>query len=605
MFTVDLQPVGRRVQAAPGETLLEIARNAGIELSTVCGGIGVCNSCRVRLIAGKLSAPTLEEEAAFRPEALAAGWRLACQAEPRSAVTVEIPAESLTAPQRLQIEGQGAALALDPLITTVPITLEAPHLGDLRADDLRLRDALLAAGCGAVQMPLAVLRTVPNILRAQAWRGQAVLHRNCRLVTLLPEGLPIAGLAVDVGTTSIAAYLLDLQTGVVLAKAGAMNPQIAYGEDVVSRIRYLNDSADSAAHAGINILRARLLDTLNNLLAQLCAEAGLDGGQVVDAVIVGNTAMHHIFADLPVQQLGEAPYVPAVSAALELSSAEAGLKIAPGAGVYLPPNIAGYVGADHSAMLAAVRIWDAQETTLALDIGTNTEVTLAHGGRYYTCSCASGPAFEGAHIRDGMRAAAGAIERVHVLNGAVKLETIHHEPPVGICGSGILDAVAVMVQLGVVDGRGALRAVHRHVDQIHGETGFVLAGALESGHGRPVLVTRKDVAEIQLAKAAIRAGIEVLLDAAGITAQAVERFVIAGAFGSYINVESAVRIGMFPALPLERFEQVGNAAGIGATHLLLSRELRARVAALTAEIQYLELTAEADFEMRFIEQMAF
>ena len=274
-------------------------------------------------------------------------------------------------------------------------------------------------------------------------------------MAVLTPGDRLFGLAVDIGTTKLAAYLVDLATGHTVAKTGEMNPQIGYGEDVISRIGYCAEHAD-----GRIVLQARLVETLNTLVTQLCHEAGATQPQIVDAVVVGNTAMHHLFAGLPVDQLGRAPYVAAVSDPLDLRAADLGLVLAPGASVHLPANIAGFVGADHVAMALATGAWEETDRcVVALDIGTNTEVTLTRGGRIWCCSCASGPAFEGAHIQDGMRAAPGAIERVQIgEDGKPHLKTIGDQPPVGICGSGILDAVSELLRTGIIDRKGAFQA---------------------------------------------------------------------------------------------------------------------------------------------------
>jgi uncharacterized 2Fe-2S/4Fe-4S cluster protein (DUF4445 family) len=597
---VDLEPVGRRAEARPGDTLLDVAQRAGVEIVSVCGGAGLCDTCRVRLVTGQLSPPTLVEEGEFSAAELAQGWRLACQAEVLGDVRVDIPPESLTTPQRLQVEGESAAFDLDPVITAREVTLEPPTLHDLRPDLARLDAALARDGSAPLTLRHAALAQLPLVLRAHNWQARLAVREGREVVAVLPPGTPLLGLAVDVGTTKVAAYLVDLASGVIAAKAGAMNPQIAYGEDVISRILFMNTHPDEA-----DTLQRRLADTLNALVADLCAEAGAQPGQVVEAVVVGNTAMHHIFAGLPVQQLGEAPYIPVTGDALAFDAAAAGLRLAPGAYVYLPPNIAGYVGADHVAMLLATDAWRTPRTVVAIDIGTNTEVTLAHAGRRLSCSCASGPAFEGAHIGDGMRAAPGAVERVQIIDGQVRVQTIGGQPPVGICGSGILDAVAVMAEDGVINHRGAFVAGHPLAQPAaDGKAAFVLAPADAAASQRPVQVTRQDVAEIQLAKGAIRAGIEILLAEAGITADDVDDFIIAGAFGTYISVESALRIGMFPRLPLDRFQQVGNAAGMGARQLLLSRHLRAQIAGLIAQVEYIELTTHVGFRDAFMDSMA-
>ena len=304
-------------------------------------------------------------------------------------------------------------------------------------------------------------------------------------------------------------------------------------------------------------------------------------------------------------QLGTSPYLAAVSDALELRARDLGLEIAPGAYVYLPPNIAGFVGADHVSMLLATDIWNTEQTVVALDIGTNTEISVAHQGQLLCCSCASGPAFEGAHITDGMRAAAGAIERVQIIGDQLYIHTIGRQPPVGICGSGILDALAELLKAGVLNGRGNLDKNNPRVRMHNRKAEFVLAPASISGHGRDVLVTRSDVNEIQLAKSAIRVGIDVLLAESGVTHADIDEFIVAGAFGTYLDLNSAVRVDMFPDLPRERFQQVGNAAGTGARHMLLSKERRRVAQEVARRDSYIELTTYPQFTDRFVAAMYF
>ncbi len=602
--TIVLEPIGRRIEVAVGTSLLDAAHAAGVELVSICGGIGSCGECLVRLVAGQLSPPSLTEEAELDPDRLAEGYRLACQACAQGAVRLDIPPTSLTTPQRLQIEGHADRLDLDPVVVSIDLAMPPPTLDDLRSDGSRLQAALAGRGYPPLSLDFAVLGQLSEQLRVQDWQARLAV-RDDTVVALLPPQTPLLGLAVDVGTTKIAAYLVDLADGHLVARQGAMNPQIAYGEDVISRIAYCNAHTDGRA-----TLQARLVDTLNGLVNDLCRTADATPDQVVDAVIVGNTAMHHLLAGLNVSQLGAAPYVAAVTDALDFPAREIGLRLAAGARVHLPPNIAGYVGADHVAMLLATqaerRADEPREpTVIALDIGTNTEISLFHAGRLLTCSCASGPAFEGAHIHDGMRAAPGAIERVRLTAQASQCHTIDGTRPVGICGSGILDAVAELYALGVLDTRGGMTGSDPRLRRVGRHAEFVLAAAPTTGHGRDVIVTRRDVHEIQLAKGAIRAGVEVLLAEVGLTATALDQFIVAGAFGTYLDVDSAVRIGMFPDLPRERFRQVGNAAGAGARALLLSRRMRQAASAYARRAEYIELTVHAAFADLYIQALAF
>ncbi len=598
---IDFEPIGRRVDIAPGESLLEAAQSAGVELVSICGGIGSCDGCRVRIMSGKLSSPTPEEESFFAPIELEEGYRLACQARPLTDVKVEVPSESLATTQRLQVEGQRVKLAGKEIITPVDLVLEPASLTDLRSDSARLRDAMQIKGYPNVSFSPDVLFSLSGILRGQDWRVRAAL-RGDRVVALLPDDARMLGLAVDVGTTKIAAYLLDLESGDVLAVRGAMNPQISYGEDVISRIDYCNQN-----EGGREILQGRVVSALNGMIAEMCGEADVSPEQLVEAVLVGNTAMHHLLAGLPVRQLAMAPYVPAVGEALDLPASVIELDISPGALIHLPPNIAGFVGADHVSMVLSTDVWQAENTVIAVDIGTNTEITLAVGGRMLSCSCASGPAFEGAHIRDGMRAAPGAIERVLIKNGQPSIYTIGEKPPVGICGSGILDAVAELLKNGIIDHRGSFQGgapnVREGMSTQHKE--FLLVPAEDTGHGKDIVVTRSDINEIQLAKGAIRAGLEILLEEGGIAAGDIDEFIIAGAFGTYLDVGSAMTVGMFPELPRERFRQVGNAAGTGAQQMLISAERRRVADEIPERVEYVELTTHAGFEKAFMKELFF
>ncbi len=597
LFHIDLEPVGKRTNIPAGSSLLAAAQRAGVELVSLCGGIGACDSCKVRLVAGELSELTLTETAELTKAEIDAGLRLACQAFPMSDIKLDIPPESLTTPQRLQVEGREVEIELDPVVVAIDLQIDPPSLQDLRADSTRLREALTAAGHPDVRIQLPVLLTLSEALRSAEWSVRVAL-RDGELIGVFPPATRLLGLAVDIGTTKVAAYLVDLETGLTLAKAGVMNPQIAYGEDVISRISYVINEDD-----GARVLQAALVEVLNGLIEDLCGEAGAKPAQVVEIVAVGNTAMHHLLAGLPVAQLGLAPYVPAAGEPVECRAADLGLAVAPGAYLYLPSNIAGYVGADHVAMILATDLWKADALVVALDIGTNTEISLASGPRILSCSCASGPAFEGAHIENGMRAAPGAIERVQLEKGEIRLQTIANQAPVGICGSGILDVVAELYGAGVLDRTGSLDSASPRVRPGKKNFEFLLVPAEESGHQRDIVVTRKDINEIQLAKAAIRAGLEILLDTAGVQADAIQAFIVAGAFGTYIDIPNAIRVSMFPDIPLERFHQVGNAAGVGARQMLISRARREKAAEVIRSVEYIELTTDTHFSDQFMKAL--
>jgi uncharacterized 2Fe-2S/4Fe-4S cluster protein (DUF4445 family) len=598
-YSIDFEPIGRRVEILEGETLLSAAQQAGVQIISLCGGVGSCDSCAVRLVSGELSAPTLDEHESLGTEDLARGYRLACQARPLSDLKIDIPPSSLTTPQRLQIEGLEISVEPDPVVIPVEVNLTSPTFDDLRADVTRVKQALETLGITSPMIGFPVLEDLSDQLRALGWISRLALRGN-EVVAVLPPDKHLIGLAVDIGTTKLAAYLVDLSSGKTLAKTGEMNPQISYGEDVVSRIAYTNAHED-----GREVLQDKVVSTINTMLDELCDEVQISREQIVDAVVVGNTAMHHLFTGLPVRQLGEAPFVPEISDSLDIPSQSIGLALSAGAYVHLPPIIAGYVGPDQVAMLLATKAVEREKTVIALDIGTNTEISLITGNRVLCCSCASGPAFEGAHIHDGMRAAPGAIERLQIQGQEVRVYTVAGQPPVGICGSGILDAISQMLNEGLIDIRGMLKEDHPLIQRVDGELVFLLVPASDSGNDRDVIITRKDVNEIQLAKGAIRAGIEVLLKEAKLSHGEIEEIIVAGAFGTYLDIRSAIGIGMFPHLPHDRFRQVGNAAGMGAKQMLISSERRQAAEEIARKVEYLELTTHPDFTDEFMKAMNF
>ena len=601
-YQIDFQPVGKRVDAAAGTTLLEAAIQAGIDLASACGGMGMCGQCRVQVITGEVSPPNSSETDILSKLELGRGQRLACCAQVIGDVKVHIPKESLLIGQRLQIEGDSAVLQLDPVVHAYQIVAPPPTLTDLRSDLSRVLDALRDSfDIEPLQAEPAVIAQLSPLARAENWR-LSVYVRGQEIVGVAPAETHPLGFAVDLGTTKVAGYLVNLETGGELARGGVLNPQIGYGEDVISRLAYAHRNAN-----GLHALAAMIRETLNELLGELVAKAEVSRTQVVDACIVGNTAMMHLLLELPVSQLAVAPFVAATDLPVDVKARSLGLDTAPGAYVYTPPSIGGYVGADHVAMILATGLDDADKVVMGIDIGTNSEIVIRKPGRpnLASASCASGPAFEGAHISDGMRAASGAIEVVKLSENAVAVQTVNDAPAVGLCGSGIIDAVAELYRWHLLNHRGRFQ---RHAARVrkgcHGAE-FLLVDARKSGSGRDVVITQEDVNEIQLAKGAIRAGLEVLLQATDTQPEEVEEVIIAGAFGSYLDIQSARAIGLFPHMPHAQFRQVGNAAGVGAKQMLLSKQARNRSEHLATNADYVELTTYPQFSRKFALAMLF
>ena len=593
---VDFEPVGRRGPCGRGLSVLACAQSLGVGLSAICGGRGTCGHCRVVLISGDLSAPTDIERTLFSAEELAGGIRLACQAIPVSDCVIHVPEDSLSSAQRIQVEGLQPLRGTDPPLTEHRVTVSPPTLHDVRSDADRLLAALdeaSSADCDTLDIETA--RAMSSVLRSQDWTVQATV-RDREVVAVGPWPSPTLGLAVDLGTTKLAAYLLDFTTGATLAARGAMNPQLRFGEDVVARLTHALTTSGGAAE-----LSSAAVGAINDLVIELCGDADMDPARILEAVIVGNTAMHHLLLSLPVEQLSRAPYVPSVSDALDIKARELRIRIGPAACIHFPPVIAGFVGSDHVAALLATNAHMTDEPLLVVDIGTNTEVCLAVNHRLTSASCASGPAFEGGHIRDGMRAASGAIEHVQIDGAEVHLQVVENAEPAGICGSGILDALAELTVQGIVDAGGRLNREHPLVRNDGRSPEFVLVPEEERSGKAALSVTQGDIRQLQLAKAAIATGIQALLEHAGIESHQLSSIIVAGAFGTYIDVKSAIAVGMLPALPLERFRQVGNAAGAGAKMALSSRSQREQARAVARQADYLELATSPGFMKRFVD----
>lgn len=608
MVEIILDPGGQRVDLASGQTLMEAGRKlaeqgqTGIEAP--CGGKGRCGQCRILVRTGAVTPPNRTEKRFIEHSDLEQGLRLACQCVALGPVQAEIPPETMTAVPDLQIAGGDVQIALEPPVRRLTIRLK-PTTRQYPFSLWRQIEAELAASHGIQGLSVA-----PRLVREQdpaaTDTSVAVTLRGCEVTGLQPAEPPpppLLGMAVDLGTTKVAGYLVDLESGKLLAAEGVMNPQTHLGADVISRLTYAAEDPRNAAE--LSRLARDCIDHLARTLARRCSVASASIEQVV---IAGNTAMHHLLLRWPTRQLGFCPYLPASTAPVTIMAQELDLAVGPQAMAYVLPSMAGYVGGDHLAMILATGIHEARSVTLGLDIGTNTELVLACNGRLFSCSCASGPAFEGAQIRQGVRAVPGAVHAVRMdADGRSTLETIGSQPPIGLCGSGIVDTIAQLARHGIINALGALDRGHSRVekDPSGGEPRFVLARGDGAQKGRKLLLGQKDIAAIQLAKAAVGAGTSALMDAAGITAGDIEKVVVAGAFGTHLNLKSAIDIGLLPDLPLQRFSQVGNAAGAGARMVLVSERQRRQAETLSQRIQYVELGGHPSFQQWFTQSLKF
>ncbi len=570
------------------ETIFQGARRAGIRIVGACGGRGVCGTCAVHVAEGEVD--LLRPPSPRAQAQLANGWLRACLARPRGDCLVEISPRSLAPVARTEVAGAGGPVwAAAPAVRMHTVGLAPPTLAAGGADSDRLLAAL--ADPDVRRFDVDALRELPARLRANGWRV-GVCVRGDEVIAVGAPGRPALGLAIDLGTTNVAGFLLDLATGRRLASLGIENPQAGYGADLVSRVDHAVRAPEGAA-----VLQRAATDAIGALAHDLCAAVSARVQDVAEIAVGGNTAMHHLLLRLPVAQLARAPFVPALAAASDLKARDLRLPAAAGACVHLLPNVGGFVGGDHVAALLATEPEWAAGTVIVMDIGTNTEISLVSAGTITTVSCPSGPALEGGHISCGMRAADGAIERVRIASNRVEVRTIGEVAPIGLCGSGVLDTVAEMRGAGVLDARGRIRLGHPAAREPRERRELVLAPE--------VAFTQDDVRAVQLAKAAVRAGIDLLLGEAGFAESAIDRVLIAGAFGSYIDVRSAIAIGLVPALPVDRFAQVGNAAGVGVQMALASVMLRERAREIAGRCRYLELGSLPGFQKAFLRRIDF
>jgi uncharacterized 2Fe-2S/4Fe-4S cluster protein (DUF4445 family) len=606
---IRFQPYGVRAEAEAGATILQVAQQAGVEIEAVCGGRGTCGKCRV-IARGPLGPMTEREQDALSPTEVEQGYRLACQAVALGDVDVVIPEESRLSRVSILSAGASEEIELDPWVRRIPLRLSAATLEDQLPDLENVQRAAEATLGHRLVLTLGALQQLPSALRQDG--GQLTLIQVDDEVVMAHAGAGperLLGVAFDIGTTTIVGYLLDLETGEQLAVSSRLNPQTRYGDDVVSRI------AHAGTPEGLRALQQAVLGAMQAIIAADTAEIGAAPRDVLAVVAVGNTTMHHLLLGIDPTALAQAPYVPVATPALRLRACELPLDVYPDAAIWLLPNIAGWVGADTVGVILSSRLYQQDELGLAIDIGTNGEMALGSRERLLTCSTAAGPAFEGAQISCGMRAADGAIDRVEI-DHDVHWHTIGEAQPRGVCGSGLVDLVAGMLKSGVLHRSGRIEAPETLIEagrpklarRIVGEgrsRQLLLVEPNDGAGGRGLTITQRDVRELQLAKGAIRAGIEILLRELGASADDVRVVYLAGAFGNYISPESALTIGLMPSLPNARLVPIGNAAGTGARMALLSRAELENATRILEHVRYLELSGRPDFQAHFAEAMLF
>jgi len=648
---VIFQPAGRQGDIAAGTTVLEAARQLGVAIESLCGGRQTCSKCQVRIEEGHFARYGIhsaaehvnaagEREIRYREEkGLLPGCRMSCAAEVQGNLVVTVPEESRGQRQVVRKAAGARPVELAPAVRLCYVELPPASLEDERSDWARLADELAARFAlprAALRLDAVLLPALQPALAAGRLRQGDELRHGVTL-TLWHDHEVIAirpgyhetlyGIAVDVGTTTVVAHLADLRTGAVVASESCMNPQISYGEDLLARVSYIMENA-----GGLATLHQALIAALNGLIAAAAAAAGITSADVADLVIVGNTIMHHLLLGIDPRELGGAPFAPALKEPLDMKARDLALAVGRGTYLHVPPVEAGYVGADNVAALVAETLHTRHDITLLIDVGTNGELVLGNGQRLLSASSPTGPAFEGAQIRHGMRAAAGAIERLRIdpatlavrwklIGSEAWVNSTNDDPALaepthlprrprrlqqaaGICGSGIIEAVAELFKAGLLDssGRFVASAPTPRLGFEGSKGYFVLAWPHETSTGRAVAIHADDVRAIQLAKAALYAGARLLMRHYGV--ETVDRIVLAGAFGSYIDPLYAMLLGLIPDCALEQVLSVGNAAGDGALLMLLDCAKRAEAEQIAAQVQHVQTATDPHFQDEFVAALA-
>jgi uncharacterized 2Fe-2S/4Fe-4S cluster protein (DUF4445 family) len=578
-------PDGPELRADEGEGLDAALTRAGIPISLYCGGRGLCGKCLVEIVRGALPAPLENERALAARRSLPPNFRLACRIHISGDLDVLIPQSSLQARMPVLRQGVERSFALEPVVRMIRFSVPAPALGSPEA----LFDLVRA------KFPRTDLIASPDALRSlvRAWEQRGpegeltvIVHANRELLAAEPGDMSdhAYGIALDLGTTTVVAELVDLVSGRVVDTAAALNPQARFGADVVSRI-----SAAFGNPARAEELRRVLLDSLNGMIRDLCERSGVPRRQVYEAVVAGNTAMNHLFLGLPVDTLAVAPYFAAFSVLPPIPAAECGLEINPAGKVIIAPNIKSFVGGDISAGLTAIDAAHHPGNFLFVDLGTNGELVLKNGLKFTATSTAAGPAFEGMTISCGMLALPGAVFKAAAKDGAAfAVETIGGEPPRGVCGTGLIDIVALALRRGLLSPQGHILNPSKAICVADG-----------------VALTQKDIREVQLAAAAVKTGIRMLLEAEGLSVTALDDVYVAGAFGSYLDLGNAMALGLLPRVEMEKIRFIGNSSLAGARAMLLSTAERERCEALAGRIGHESLARGPAFQALFVDALEF
>jgi uncharacterized 2Fe-2S/4Fe-4S cluster protein (DUF4445 family) len=628
-IVIDFEPISRRVYFLENKTIYEILTKIFVPIRSLCGGQGSCGKCKILIQKGQeyLNPPTISEMKFINRDEFKKGWRLACQAtinkdyiqmlekKKSPQFRIFLPDELVIEDFKILTSGINKGVYLNPVVKKLYIEVEKPSLNKPIPDVERILTSIASVGKNvkednSVRFDFELLKELPQILRESNHKITLTFWDNETIIAVEPGNTVKEnfGIAIDIGTTTLVGYLINLNNGKTYSVASKLNRQTAYGEDLITRITYIKDNVD-----GLQKLNSAVMNDLNDIILKTCSKANIKPTQIYEAVIVGNSVMHHIFLGLNPVNIGLSPYIPIVQHGLNIKSKELNLNISRQGNVYILPIIAGFVGADTMGVIISSNIEKEIELTLAIDIGTNGEIIIGNQEFLATASCAAGSALEGAQIKDGMRAAAGAIDTIKIDPESfdVSYTTIKNKKPIGICGSGLIDAIAEMLKSKILTKSGNFnKNILNHERIIRNDKGieFIIAKKNETNLNKDIKISQHDVRELQLAKAAFYSGARIILKYLNnnlVEDPKIKQVFLAGAFGNYINKENAKFIGMIPDISSEKIFQIGNAAGIGAQNCLLNKDLRKKAEELKNKLQYIEIATKKEFQKEFAEAMYF
>jgi uncharacterized 2Fe-2S/4Fe-4S cluster protein (DUF4445 family) len=623
---IDFEPISRRVVLSSEKPIYNLLSELDIPIRSICGGSGTCGKCKLFIQKGKefFILPTSAEKNLIAQKDLEYGWRLACQVRidveklqllttlNSPQIRIFLPNELILEDFKILTDGKDMGVDLLPSIKKYYLTVDKALLKDPQADFERIVGKLISNNKdlnkeGQININFDLLKDLPNILRKNNNKITVTLWRNNTIIACEPGNTVMDnfGIAFDIGTTTVVGYLVNLNDGKIYAIASNLNSQTAYGEDVVTRLTFIKNNKEN-----LKVLNSAIINDLNQILFDTCSKAGVDPSRVYEASVVGNSVMHHLFLGVDPTYIGISPYVPVIQKGIHVPSKSLNLEMSKNGVVYIAPVISGFVGADTIGVILSSKIYNEKDLTLAIDIGTNGEIIIGNNNVLAVGSCAAGSALEGAHISNGMRAAAGAIDtlKINPRSLEVTYTTIKDKKPIGICGSGLVDIVAEMLKSKVLTRSGNFNKQFIDQERIVKNDRtfeFIIAKKSETSLGKEITITQNDIRQIQMAKAAFFSGIRLILKTLNKGNLKIEQVFLAGAFGNYINTQNAKFIGMIPDIPNDKIYQIGNAAGIGAQYCLLNSELRDKAELLLKKIKYIEIAVKEEFQKEYAEAMYF